>query len=47
MRWSAPTAFAVGVAVSVAAEPSLGARIVPAWPAVALLLVVEMLAVCP
>ncbi|MGY4680338.1 DUF2637 domain-containing protein [Micromonospora aurantiaca (nom. illeg.)] len=48
VRWSARTAFAVGVAASVAAniaaaEPSLGARIVAAWPAVALLLVVEML----
>ncbi|WP_431728339.1 DUF2637 domain-containing protein [Verrucosispora sp. TAA-831] len=48
VRWSARTAFAVGVAASVAAniaaaEPSLGARIVVAWPAVALLLVVEML----
>ncbi|MFI6065655.1 DUF2637 domain-containing protein [Micromonospora sp. NPDC051227] len=46
VRWSARTAFAVGVAASVAAniaaaEPSLGARIVAAWPAVALLLVVE------
>jgi hypothetical protein len=48
VRWSARMAFAVGVAASVAAniaaaEPSLGARIVAAWPAVALLLVVEML----
>ncbi|SCE97824.1 DUF2637 domain-containing protein [Micromonospora chokoriensis] len=48
VRWSARTAFVVGVAASVAAniaaaEPSLGARIVAAWPAVALLLVVEML----
>ncbi|WP_435123342.1 DUF2637 domain-containing protein [Micromonospora tulbaghiae] len=48
VRWSARAAFAVGVAASVAAniaaaEPSLGARIVAAWPAVALLLVVEML----
>lgn len=48
VRWSARTAFAVGVAASVAAniaaaEPSPGARIVAAWPAVALLLVVEML----
>ncbi|AYF30494.1 hypothetical protein CSH63_24205 [Micromonospora tulbaghiae] len=48
VRWSARTAFAVGVAASVAANiaaaaPSPGARIVAAWPAVALLLVVEML----
>lgn len=48
VRWSARTAFAVGVAASVAAniaaaQPTLGARIVAAWPAVALLLVVEIL----
>ncbi|NJP32860.1 DUF2637 domain-containing protein [Micromonospora thermarum] len=48
VRWSARIAFAAGVAASVAAniaaaEPSLGARIVAAWPAVALLLVVAML----
>lgn len=48
VRWSARIAFAAGVAASVAAniaaaEPSPGARIVAAWPAVALLLVVEML----
>ncbi len=48
VRWSARTAFAAGVAASVAANiaaaaPSPGARIVAAWPAVALLLVVEML----
>ncbi|RKF27324.1 DUF2637 domain-containing protein [Micromonospora globbae] len=48
VRWSARVAFVAGVAASVAAniaaaEPSPGARIVAAWPAVALLLVVEML----
>ncbi|MFV2011029.1 MULTISPECIES: DUF2637 domain-containing protein [unclassified Micromonospora] len=48
VRWSARIAFAAGVATSVAAniaaaQPSLGARIVAAWPAIALLLVVEML----
>ncbi|MFJ1537535.1 DUF2637 domain-containing protein [Micromonospora chalcea] len=48
VRWSARVAFAAGVAASVAAniaaaEPSLGARVVAAWPAIALLLVVEML----
>ncbi|MEV0006274.1 hypothetical protein AB0H28_28890 [Micromonospora sp. NPDC050980] len=41
-------AFGIGMVASVAAsiaaaEPSLGARIVAAWPAVALLLIVEML----
>lgn len=49
VRWSARIAFVTGVAASVAAniaaaEPTAGARIVAAWPAVALLLVVEMLA---
>jgi hypothetical protein len=49
VRWSARIAFVAGVAASVAAniaaaEPTDGARIVAAWPAVALLLVVEMLA---
>ncbi|MEU7871562.1 DUF2637 domain-containing protein [Dactylosporangium sp. NPDC049140] len=49
VRWSARIAFVAGVAASVAAniaaaEPTAGARIVAAWPAVALLLVVEMLA---
>jgi hypothetical protein len=49
MRWSARIAFTTGVGASVAAniaaaQPDLGARIVAAWPAVALLLVVEMLA---
>jgi hypothetical protein len=49
VRWSARTAFAAGVAASVAAniaaaKPSSGARIVAAWPALALLLVVEILA---
>jgi hypothetical protein len=48
IRWSARLAFAVGVAASVganvaAAHPSVGARIVAGWPALALLLVVEML----
>ncbi|MFR9777711.1 DUF2637 domain-containing protein [Micromonospora sp. MS34] len=48
VRWSARTAFLAGVGASVAAniaaaQPTLGARIVAAWPAVALLLVVEML----
>ncbi|MGI5523179.1 DUF2637 domain-containing protein [Micromonospora sp. CA-259024] len=48
VRWSARIAFAAGVAASVAAniaaaQPTLGARIVAAWPAVAMLLVVEML----
>ncbi|MEV0398093.1 DUF2637 domain-containing protein [Polymorphospora rubra] len=48
VRWSARVAFIAGVVASVAAniaaaQPSLGARIVAAWPAVALLLVVEML----
>src|SRR5437762_3811524 len=41
-------AFAAGVAASVAANiaaahPSVGARVIAAWPALALLLVVEML----
>jgi hypothetical protein len=49
VRWSARIAFLAGMAASVAANiaaahPSLGARIVAAWPAIALLLVVEMLA---
>jgi hypothetical protein len=48
VRWSARIAFAAGVATSVAAniaaaQPTVGARIVAAWPAVAMLLVVEML----
>lgn len=48
VRWSAKLAFTVGVLASVAAnvahaEPTVGARIVAAWPAVALLLVVELL----
>ena len=48
VRWSARIAFLTGVGASVAAniaaaQPTLGARIVAAWPAVALLLVVEML----
>jgi hypothetical protein len=48
VRWSARIAFVAGVGASMAAniaaaQPSLGARVVAAWPAVALLLVVEML----
>ena len=48
VRWSARIAFLAGVTASVAAnitaaQPTLGARIVVAWPAVALLLVVEIL----
>jgi len=48
VRWSARIAFLAGVGASVAAniaaaQPTLGARVVAAWPAVALLLVVEML----
>lgn len=48
VRWSARIAFLAGVGASVAAniaaaQPTLGARIVAAWPAVALLLVVESL----
>lgn len=48
VRWTARIAFVAGVGASVAAnivavEPALGARIVAAWPAVAMLLVVEIL----
>jgi hypothetical protein len=48
VRWSARIAFVAGVGASVAANVAAarsnpGARIVAAWPAVALLLVVEML----
>jgi hypothetical protein len=48
VRWSARIAFVVGVAASVAANiaaahPTVGARIVAAWPALAMLLVVEIL----
>jgi len=48
VRWSARAAFVVGVVASIAANvtaahPSVGARIVAGWPALALLLVVEML----
>lgn len=48
VRWSARVAFLAGVTASVAAnitaaQPTFGARIVAAWPAIALLLVVEML----
>lgn len=48
VRWSAKVAFAVGVLASVganvaAAQPTIGARIVAAWPALALLLTVELL----
>ncbi|HEX6967912.1 MAG TPA: DUF2637 domain-containing protein [Micromonosporaceae bacterium] len=47
-RTSAKVAFAVGVVASLAAnvaaaEPSIGARIVAGWPALALLLTVELL----
>lgn len=47
-RWSARLAFVVGVAATVganvaSAQPTWGARIVAAWPAIALLLVVELL----
>ena len=47
-RWSARVAFAVGVAASLGAnvahaQPTWGARAVAAWPALALLLVVELL----
>ena len=48
VRWSARLAFVAGVTASVAAnvaaaQPTVGARIVAAWPAVALLLTVELL----
>lgn len=48
-RWSAWLAFLVGVAASLAAnvlvaEPNAVSRVVSAWPAVALLLTVEVLA---
>ena len=48
VRWSARVAFGAGVAASVAANiaaahPTPGARIVAAWPALAMLLVVEIL----
>ncbi|PWR13461.1 hypothetical protein DKT69_20495, partial [Micromonospora sicca] len=48
-RWSAWLAFLVGVAASLAAnvlvaDPHPVARVVSAWPAVALLLTVEVLA---
>jgi hypothetical protein len=48
VRWSARLAFVVGVTASitanvVAAHASLGARIVAGWPALALVLVVEIL----
>jgi hypothetical protein len=48
VRWSARLAFAIGVLASLAANvsaahPSIGARIVAAWPALALLLTVELL----
>ena len=47
-RWSARIAFVAGVAASLAAnvahaQPTWGARAVAAWPALALLLVVELL----
>ncbi len=52
VRPIARLAFAAGVTASVAAniaaaQPQIGARVVAAWPAVALLLVVEMLARSP
>jgi hypothetical protein len=52
VRWSARTAFTAGVLASIAANiaaaaPTPGARVVAAWPAVALLLVVEMLTRAP
>jgi len=48
VRWSARVAFGTGMAASVAANiaaahPTPGARIVAAWPALAMLLVVEIL----
>lgn len=48
VRWSAKVAFTTGVLASVAANvaaahPTIGARIVAAWPALALLLTVELL----
>lgn len=48
VRWSARIAFAAGITASLAANvaaahPTIGARLVAAWPAVALLLTVELL----
>lgn len=48
VRWSARVAFTIGVLASLAAnvsaaQPTIGARIVAAWPALALLLTVELL----
>lgn len=48
VRWSARVAFATGVLASLAANvaaaaPNWGARVVAAWPALALLLTVELL----
>lgn len=48
VRWSARIAFAIGVLASLAANvaaahPNVAARIVAAWPALALLLTVELL----
>lgn len=48
VRWSARIAFAFGVGASLAANvaaahPTVGARLVAAWPALALLLTVELL----
>lgn len=48
VRWSARIAFAAGIVASLAANvaaahPTIGARIVAAWPALALLLTVELL----
>jgi hypothetical protein len=51
-HWQARVAFALGIAASVtaniaAAQPTLGARLVAAWPAVALLMTVELLSRTP
>ena len=48
VRWSARIAFAFGIVASLAANvaaahPTVGARLVAAWPALALLLTVELL----
>jgi hypothetical protein len=48
VRWSARIAFAFGIVASLAANvaaahPTVGARMVAAWPALALLLTVELL----
>src|SRR5262245_12656014 len=51
-NWWAKLAFAIGIAASVtanvaAAQPTLGARLVASWPAVALLMTVELLSRTP